>query len=424
MTATQHSANRLRVRNAAFATLGATIEYYDYTIFGFLALTISKVFFSISDPTNALIASLVTFGLASVLRPLGAMIFGRLGDIRGRKFVMVTAIAMMGGASLMIGLAPSYATTGLTGTAILIFGRCLQGISSGAEQGSSIAYLIEWAPPGRRGLYGSLQQVGSAVGLLLGALTAALLTWSLDSQAVVAWGWRLPFLAGFGMAMIGLYLRLKLDESPEFEAIADHVEPLQITRSGIVIPSLQTIGISTLWAVSVFASVIYMPTFMVHTGTLTADRAMGATVLAALAMIATIFLAGGAADRFGSKAVILTAASGYLLCAYPGYALVANGISYAGTVAIVVLFGVLAGIISGVAPVAIAELFAVNIRSTWTSIASAIASSLVGGLAPASVTFLIRYTGIPGAPGFYVMAAALVTGVTALTLPRGGLDRA
>lgn len=405
-----------RTRNVVIATLGNIIEWFDFTIYGFFALTISAVFFSIADPALALLASFATFGVGFGARPIGALIFGRLGDVRGRRFVLIASISMMAVGSFMIALAPSYATAGLWGVVILVTGRLLQGVSAGAEFGTSIAYLIEWAPAGRRGLFGSFQQVGAGLGLLLGALMAAALNARLDAQAMQDWGWRIPFLVGGLLAVVALLLRLKLEETPEFEAADRATEPLTAGGASIIVPALQNIGIVALWSVSVFASVVYMPTFAVQHGGMPPDQALWATAVALLAMLIAIPLAGHATDRFGARIVILVAAIGYIAFAYPGFSVVAADQGLAATMAVLVLFAVLSGTISGAGPVAIASLFRTNMRTTWTSIASAIATTCFGGFAPFIATLLIAETGMKTAPAYYITAVAVLTAITALTL--------
>lgn len=408
----------LRNRNVIIATLGNIIEWFDFTIYGFFALTISAVFFSISDPTLALLASFATFGVGFGARPIGAFVFGRLGDMRGRRFVLIASISMMAAGSFMIGLAPGYAVAGLWGVLVLVAGRLLQGLSAGAEFGTSIAYLIEWAPPHRKGLFGSFQQIGAGVGLLLGAVMAATLNSMLDAQTMVDWGWRIPFLLGGVLALVALVLRLKLEETPEFKA-ADHAgEPLTAGGASIIVPALQNIGIVALWSVSVFASVVYMPTFTVQHGGMPPDQALWATVIALFAMLLAIPVAGDATDRFGARPVILTAAIGYILLAYPGFALVASSPGLAATIVVLVTFATLSGIISGAGPVAIASLFKTHVRTTWTSIASAIATTCFGGFAPFVATLLIANTGLKAAPGYYITGVAILTAITALSLAR------
>lgn len=407
-----------RMRNVVIATLGNIIEWFDFTIYGFFALTISAVFFSIADPALALLASFATFGVGFGARPIGAFIFGRLGDTRGRRFVLIASISMMALGSFMIALAPGYATAGLWGVVILVLGRLLQGLSAGAEFGTSIAYLIEWAPPGKRGLFGSFQQVGAGVGLLLGALMAAALNSQLDAREMHDWGWRIPFLIGGVLALVALLLRLKLEETPEFEAADRAAEPLTAGGASVIVPVLQNIGIVALWSVSVFASVVYMPTFAVQHGGMPPGQALWATGVALVAMLLAIPLAGHATDRFGARPVILAAAIGYIVFAYPGFSLVAADQGLAATMAVLVLFALLSGVISGAGPVAIASLFQTNMRTTWTSIASAVATTCFGGFAPFIATLMIAETGTKTAPAFYIIAVAMITALTALSLGR------
>ena len=404
-------------RNVVMATLGGLVEWFDFTIYGFLAVPISKVFFPSIGPSMALLASLATFGAGFGARPVGALIFGRLGDLRGRKFVLIASISIMALASFLIAAAPGYASWGLGGAAVLVAGRLLQGVSAGAEFGSSVAYLIELAPPGRRGVVGSLHQVGAAGGVLLGALTTAALTSLLGQDTIVAWGWRLPFLIGGGLALVGLILRLGLKESPAFERVRDHRLEAPPRLRPPIVPVLQNIGIGALWTVAVFAAVVYMPIFAVQFGGIPPARALWASVLALAGMLCVIPAAGHAADRFGVKPVILAASLGYLVCVYPGFVLVARGGSYGITVMVMVVFALLAGVISGVGPLAIGQLFEVERRSTWTSIGSALGIAVFGGFAPFFATLLIQLTKWPPAPCLYVTFAALLTGITALTLP-------
>ena len=407
-----------RMRNVVIATLGNIIEWFDFTIYGFFALTISAVFFSIADPALALLASFATFGVGFGARPIGAFIFGRLGDTKGRRFVLIASISMMAVGSFMIALAPGYATAGLWGVAVLVSGRLLQGLSAGAEFGTSIAYLIEWAPAGRRGLFGSFQQIGAGLGLLLGALMAAALNSMLDAQAMKDWGWRIPFLIGGVLAVIALLLRLKLEETPEFEAADRASEPLTAAGVSIIVPALQNIGIVALWSVSVFASVVYMPTFAVQHGGMPPDQALWATAVALVVMLLAIPVAGHATDRFGARIVILAAAIGYILFAWPGFSIVVADQGLASTMAVLILFAILSGVISGAGPVAIASLFQTNMRTTWTSIASAIATTCFGGFAPFIATLLIAKTGLKVAPAYYITAVAILTAITALSLGR------
>ena len=404
-------------RNAAIATLGNAIEWFDFTIFGFVTIAISKVFFPTTDPVIGLLAAFATFGVGFLARPVGATIFGRLGDTRGRRTVMIISISLMAAGSFVIACSPSYARAGLAGPLVLVGGRLLQGLSAGAEFGTAVVYLIEWAPRNRRGLYGSLHQLGSAVGLVFGSSLMALLNTLLSAQQMVAGGWRIPFALGGMLALIALRLRLSLAETPEFDAVLHGeiaVSPRRTAR--VLVPVLQNIGLCALWTVSVFASVIYMPTFAVQFGHITPARALWATVIGSIVMLPVVPLSGLAADRWGVRPVILVGVFGYLLWSLPGYLLIVGGAPYPIVVAIVILFAMLAGIVSGVGPASIGDLFETTSRSTWTSIGSALAVTVFGGFAPLISTLLVRASGWSPAPSLYLMAMGVLTGVTMLTL--------
>jgi MHS family proline/betaine transporter-like MFS transporter len=403
---------RQAIRNAVIATIGNAIEWSDFTLFGLMAVTISKVFFPTFDNTAALLATLVTFGAGFLARPVGAVIFGRLGDIKGRKYVLVLSISIMSVASLTIGCAPTYAQAGVIGTTILVLARLLQGVSAGTEFGSAIAYLYEWAPSARRGLFGSFHQFGAGLGTLFGALVSALITSVLPTEKLLTWGWRIPFLIGGFMALIGIILRLRLPETPEFKNMRMAPRPVR----GVLVPTLQVIGISALWTVSIFASVIYMPTFTAQYSGVTSAQALWASIIGMCLMLTVIPISGAASDRWGAKPILLTSSVVALCGAYPGYAALASGPTYSTVVMIVGLFAILAGVLSGVGPAAIAQLFDPTIRSKWTSIGSAISITIFGGFAPLISQALIKTMHWTPAPSLYLIAIALVTALTSATL--------
>ncbi len=399
------------------------MEWFDFTVYGFLAVVISRNFFPSDDPTISLLASFATFGVGFGARPVGALIFGRMGDKHGRRAVLLISIALMAVSSLMIGLAPSYATAGAWGAAVIVSARILQGFSAGGEFGNAIAYLIEWAPENRRGLFGSFHQVGSAGGLLAGSTMVALLNQFLSPAEIDQWGWRVPFLLGGVLATVAYFLRRTLLETPAFEAARGEAASETVApavKDSVVKPTFQTIGIVALWTISVFASIVYMPTFTTQHGALNAGQALWTTSIALVALLVCIPFAGWLSDRIGRRPIILASAIFYILFSIPAFNAIANGASLSTVAAIQIAFAIGSGLISGVGPVAIGELFAVRVRSTWTSIGSAIAVTLFGGFAPFISTLLIGQTGAASAPGWFVAGVAVLTGVTALTLPSAG----
>ena len=194
------------------------LEWYDFAVYAFLATVLARKFFPGGDELSALLATFAVFGVGFVVRPLGGILIGRLGDRRGRKIALSLTIVLMALGTVMIGLLPSYESIGVGASALLVAARLLQGFSAGGEWGSSTAFIVEWAPPQRRGLFGSLQQASVAGGFLLGSLTAASLSTWLSPAALEAWGWRVPFLFGGLLGPIGLYMRRNIEETPPFKA--------------------------------------------------------------------------------------------------------------------------------------------------------------------------------------------------------------
>jgi MFS transporter, MHS family, proline/betaine transporter len=401
--------------NATIAMIGNAIEWFDFTIFGFFAIAISRVFFSSEDPVTGLIAAFGTFGVGFIARPVGAVIFGKIGDRRGRRIVLVSSISLMAAASLIMGLAPSYAAVGLLGPVILVFGRLLQGLSAGAEFGTSVAYLIECAPKSKRGLYGSLQQVGACIGLIVGALVGALINSYMSMETILAWGWRIPFLLGSGLAVIGMLLRMKLDESPEYEAIGTSASA--VDKPPVLKPCLQTAGVCALWTVAIYASVIYLPTFATQQGKLPNSLALWGTVISSLFVLPAVVLGGWMTDKYGVKRMLMIPVVGYLIMAIPGFSIMAEVSVFSSALPMMITFAILAGFISGVGPSAVGGLFPAANRTTWVSIASAIPVAIFGGFAPFFSELLIKATHWAPAPSLYIIGMAIVTGITALTLP-------
>src|SRR6185312_3919876 len=206
-------------RAVSAAVIGNVLEWYDFAVYGFVAVIIGKNFFPGSDETTELLKAFLTFGLGFVARPIGGIVIGRMGDTHGRKAALMLTIFLMAAGTVLIGILPTYATIGVAAPALLLFARLMQGFSTGGEWGGSTAFIVEWAPRDRRGLFGSFQQMSVVAGLLLGSSFAALLNTILTQDQMVAWGWRIPFLVGAILGPIGLYMRRTMDETPHYERV-------------------------------------------------------------------------------------------------------------------------------------------------------------------------------------------------------------
>src|ERR1700741_1541838 len=200
------------------AAIGNLLEWYDFGVYAYLASLIAAKFFPGSDPTASLLAAFAAYGVGFLARPLGGIVIGRLGDTQGRKTALVLLFFVMAFGTVGLGLVPSYDAIGVWAPILLVILRLVQGIAAGGEWGTSTAFMIEWTPEGRRGFFGSFQQVSTAGGSLLGSGVATILTSSLSSAAMLDWGWRVPFLLGALLLVVGAYMRQNVDETPSYEA--------------------------------------------------------------------------------------------------------------------------------------------------------------------------------------------------------------
>jgi len=198
---------RVRRRAILSCAVGNFVELFDFVIFGLFAAQIGANFFPNTDPIASLLSSFATYGVGFVMRPVGAIVIGALGDRKGRKTALVLTVGLMAAATALTGLIPSYASIGILAPILLVLCRLVQGFSTGGEWGGAATFLVEFAPPGKRGFIGSMQQFSVGLGLIMGTLCAAILNSELDKEQMIAWGWRIPFVLGFLLAPIGLYLR-------------------------------------------------------------------------------------------------------------------------------------------------------------------------------------------------------------------------
>ena len=418
-----------RTRAVTLATLGNVMEWYDFTVYGFLAIAISVNFFPGSDPNVALLSTFAVFGVGFVARPVGAFVMGPLVDSKGRKFVMLLSMLLMAAGSLLVGIAPTYAQIGLLAPAIIVVGRLLQGFSAGGEFGSSAVFLVEWATPRRRGLFGSFHQVATYGGLLTGVLVVAVLTSILGGQQMQAWGWRIPFIFGAFLAIVVLYLRRKVEETPAFNAVEQAPEEAdtELPIARVAQPSsfkgfFLTIGITALWAVTSFVTINYMPTFTSKFAGISQQEALWATSIGCFLAVVLFPVAGHLSDRFGRRPFILASSIAYIVLAVPLFLLIVNGRSLLTVILAQAVFALPTAAIAGVGTATVTEFFALRRRGVLVSIATAIAVTLFGGFGGFITTLLIEATGSPISASYYVVGVALITFVAALAMPELGKD--
>jgi len=398
----------MRAREAVgAAVVGNVLEWYDFAVYGYLATIIAKTFFPSSDEVGALLATFATFGVGFVARPVGGIVIGRIGDVRGRKAALVMTIFMMAVGTVGIGLIPSSASIGIFAPILLVICRLMQGFSAGGEWGGSTAFIVEWAPPERRGFFGSFQQASVAVGLLMGSGVAALFSTTLTSAQLEDWGWRLPFLIGAVLVPVGIYMRRNIGETPAFEEARTQT-PAERGPSPFTLAA-KAFGFTILWTVAYYVMLSYMPTFTQKYAGLSRTAALWSNTIGLFFLVIAVPAMGALSDRIGRKPLLLACCLAFAVLSYPLFSVIASGVSFATIVGIQILFGLMIALFSGAGPAAIAEIFPTQSRSTWMSTGYSLATAIFGGFAPFTATWLIEKTGSPVSPTYYLIAAAVVS---------------
>lgn len=419
------AAMRAKSRRAIVAaTIGNMLETYDFAVYGFFAIIISRLFFPAGDETVSLLLTVATFGVGFFMRPVGAIVLGSMADSRGRKFALSVTILLMALGTAMIGFAPTYASIGAWAPAIIVLARLIQGFSAGGEIGAATAFLVEHAPPGRRGFFASWQQASQACALLLGSLLGAAITGLLSQEALESWGWRIPFLLGLLIGPVGFYIRAQTEEAEEFTQAAAKLpgsplgEALRFHKRSIA----TGFGITITWTVCTYFFLIYMPTYAVRQLHLPPSTTFlaNAVSLVVLLVLAPVF--GALSDRIGRRPLLVGPALAIMVLTYPLLALLSASPTLWSLLAFQIVFATLIAAFTGTAPAAIAEICPAEIRSTGTSIAYNLAVTIFGGFAPFIATWLIARTGNGLSPAWYVTGAVAFSAAIILALhgrPRG-----
>lgn len=414
-TATRHfDVPAAEYRRAIIAgVIGNVLEWYDFGVYGYLVATLSQLFFPSGNPTVSLLSTFAVFGVGFVMRPVGSVLFGVYGDRHGRRRALSAVVFVMALSTFAMGLLPTYGSVGLLAPLLMVVVRLFQGLSAGGEWGGSTSYIVEFAPSGRRGFFGSWQLVGVAGGFLLGSLTAALLSGWLDRAALLAWGWRLPFLAGILVGAVGAYLRWRIEDTPKFteleETGAVAAAPLGEAFTKYPRETLLGFGITLHNTVAYYIPLIYMHTYMVRVGKIPAQAALWIVTASLAVFVVLLPLMGWLSDRVGRRPVLLASCVGYVILGYPFFLMSSSG-SIALAALAQFLMIVLYAPFAGAAPAYYAEIFPTRIRYTALSIGYNVAVAIFGGFAPFIATWLVSATGSPYAPAYYLIAAAVVTG--------------
>ncbi|MER5755074.1 glycine betaine/L-proline transporter ProP [Streptomyces sp. NPDC002088] len=398
------------------AALGNAMEWFDFGVYSYIAVTLGKVFFPSGNPTAQLLSTFGAFAAAFLVRPLGGMVFGPLGDRIGRQKVLALTMIMMAAGTFAIGLIPSYGTIGVGAPLLLLAARLVQGFSTGGEYAGASTFIAEYAPDKRRGFLGSWLEFGTLAGYIGGAGLVTLMTALLSSADLVSWGWRIPFLIAGPMGIIGLYLRMRLEETPAFRAEVEKAEanrpkvPLREMVTGQWKALLLCMGLVLVFNVTDYMLLSYMPSYL--TSELKYDETHGLLVVLgvmALMMIVQPF-AGALTDRIGRRPVIAAGCAGFLFLSIPALLLIRQGSLLAVALGMGAL-GLLLVCFTAAMPAALPSLFPTRVRYGSLSIGFNVSVSLFGGTTPLVVTALIGATGNLMMPAYYMMAAAVIGGV-------------
>ncbi|HET9640332.1 MAG TPA: MFS transporter [Allosphingosinicella sp.] len=408
---------RLHRRSIVVAALSTVVEWYDFTLYLYFSTVLARVFFG--PGAESLIATLGGFAIAYLMRPVGALVFGHIGDRRGRRPMLLLSMAIMSAAMLATALLPTQAQIGPLAAWLLVLLRCVMGFSVGGEYTGVVAYLLESAPRARRGLIASLAAAASEIGALLAVGVAALTVSSMSNADLEEWGWRIPFLVGAALAGAVWLARRAMNESPDFErqraegSIPRYpvLQALARQRSGIV----RGFAISALGSITYYVGITYVPAFLTSAGSASEAQSLWLSTLAAIAVILVTPGVGLLSDRVGRKPVLLALAALSALLPILMFSLMAGGSLGQALFAAVVL-ALVAGGVSAVGAVATAEQFTGEARVSGLALGATIATAIFGGLTPWLAQRLIEETGRSEIPGLMIAAVALCVAPVFLTM--------
>ncbi|MGW4398139.1 MFS transporter [Amycolatopsis nivea] len=405
-------------RSVAAGAVGVFVHWFDWAAYAYLAGTIASVFFPAGNSTAGLLAVFGVFAVSFGIRPIGALIFGPLGDKIGRKRTLSVVIFVMSGATLVIGLLPGYSTIGIAAPILLVLLRLVQGLAAGGEFGSAASFLAEYAPRRRRGFGVSWLEVGSLLGFLAGSFVFLLLSIGLTNAQLASWGWRVPFLIAAPLGIIGFVIRSKIEDTPEYRALeaTDNVprSPVRELFRHNKKQLLQAAGLMTMMHVPFYAVLTYLVTYETdYLGHSSGSAAALSTVISLVGLVLVPFF-GRLSDRVGRRPVLIGAGAALFVLAIPAYLLMRTGL--AGTWIGGLALGAILAAILGTYAVWSAEIFPTRTRQSGLSIAYNITAALFAGTVPYLMTVLISATGSTLVPGPYLMAAAAVGLVAAFSM--------
>ncbi|MHA6804077.1 MFS transporter [Salinifilum ghardaiensis] len=413
------------VRRAVMASaMGNAVEWYDYGVFtsGALTVAVGSQFFPGDE--NSVLKSLALVAAGFIVRPLGGVVFGPLGDKLGRQRVLAATILLMSGCTFLVGVLPTYAgpySFGIGASLMVLALRIVQGFSTGGEYGGAATFIAEYAPTARRGFFGSFLEFGTLSGYVLGNAVVLATVFSLDADSMASWGWRLPFLLALPLGLIGLYLRTKLEDTPEFHKLLERdgnpqKAPLRETLVQHWRMILNLFGIVFLLSVADYMLLTTMPSYLQEHLDLDDTAAGGIIVFVEIVQILVIVPLGALSDRIGRKPLLITSALGFIFLSYPSLQAMQTGnIAFllAGFLTMAFLLVLMLAVIGSTFP----AMFPTRVRYGAFAIGYNISVSLFGGTCGALVEFLIQMTGDNDIPAYYLILAGVIGIIPILKIP-------
>ena len=399
-------------RAVTASAIGNATEWFDYGIYAYGLTYISRALFP-GEAQEATLFALATFAISFLVRPLGGLFWGPLGDRFGRKFVLALTILMMAAATFFVGLLPTYDAVGFWAPLLLVFLRMVQGFSTGGEYGGAATFMAEYAPDKRRGFFGSFLEFGTLAGFSLGALLMLSASLLLGEDAMHDWGWRLPFLVAAPMGLVGMYLRSRIEDTPVFRELENTEQHKLESRSSLWIlltrywrPALVMAGLVVALNVVNYTLLSYMPTYLERRLGLSTQQALIVPIIGMLFMMLLLPLAGALSDRVGRKPLWWFSLIGLFLLVTPLYHLMAT--SFIGAIVGFAVLGLLYAPQLATISATFPAMFPTQVRFAGFAISYNVATSIFGGTAPALNSWMISRTGDELMPAYYMMASCVV----------------
>lgn len=406
------------VRKAAIASfIGNFVEWFDYASYGYLATIIAAVFFPPEDPQAGLLMTFAVFAISFIIRPIGGIIWGNIGDKHGRRTALSLSILIMSGATFLIALLPTYGQVGFVAPLLLVIIRMVQGFSASGEYAGASSFLVEYAPENRRGFYACLVPASTGVGLLVGSLSVTCMHHFMPQDFLHTYGWRIPFLFALPLGWIGRYIRLHLEDTPAFKQLEDSQAvtktPLKTLFKDYHREMLCGFGVACLNAVGFYVILSYMPTYMSVELGVEHNTAFLAETLSLCAYIGLIFLMGTLSDKFGRKTMLIIASLCFIVFSVPLFSQISNN-TLMHILMIQICFGAMLTINDGTLACFLAEIFPTKVRYTGFAFTFNMANALLGGTAPFICTWLIQITGNKMMPAWYLVFFSVIAFISML----------